>query len=129
MRLLDKQAGRLTLTNLGMSPGILKTLDGLIHQPHGIILVTGPTGSGKSTTLYAALSQLDTKLHNIMTVEDPIEYDLDGIGQTQVNPRIELDFARALRAILRQDPDVIMIGNKTSNRIDRGQQVSPAIWC
>jgi len=110
MRLLDKQAGRLTLTNLGMSPGILKTLDGLIHQPHGIILVTGPTGSGKSTTLYAALSQLDTKLHNIMTVEDPIEYDLDGIGQTQVNPRIELDFARALRAILRQDPDVIMIG-------------------
>jgi general secretion pathway protein E len=110
MRLLDKQAGRLTLTSLGMSPGILKILDGLIHQPHGIILVTGPTGSGKSTTLYAALSQLDTKLHNIMTVEDPIEFDLDGIGQTQVNPRIELDFARALRAILRQDPDVIMIG-------------------
>ncbi|HJX16753.1 MAG TPA: type II secretion system ATPase GspE [Acidiferrobacterales bacterium] len=110
MRLLDKQAGRLNLTGLGMSPEILKTLDALIHQPHGIILVTGPTGSGKSTTLYAALSQLDTKLHNIMTVEDPIEYDLDGIGQTQVNPRIELDFARALRAILRQDPDVIMIG-------------------
>jgi general secretion pathway protein E len=110
MRLLDKQAGRLTLKVLGMSPDILKSLDEHIHQPHGIILVTGPTGSGKTTTLYAALSQLDTRHHNIMTVEDPIEYDLDGVGQTQVNPRIELTFARALRAILRQDPDVIMIG-------------------
>jgi general secretion pathway protein E len=110
MRLLDKQAGRLTLVGLGMSPNILETLDDQIHQPHGIILVTGPTGSGKTTTLYAALSQLDTRHHNIMTVEDPIEYDLDGIGQTQVNARIELSFARALRAILRQDPDIIMIG-------------------
>jgi len=110
MRLLDKQAGRLTLTALGMAPDMLEKLNHLIHQPHGIILVTGPTGSGKTTTLYAALSQLDTRQHNIMTVEDPIEYDLDGIGQTQVNPRIDLTFARALRAILRQDPDVIMIG-------------------
>jgi general secretion pathway protein E len=110
MRLLDKQAGRLNLTSLGMSAPTLKTLDELIHQPHGIILVTGPTGSGKTTTLYAALGQLDTARHNIMTVEDPIEYDLDGIGQTQVNPKIELSFARALRAILRQDPDIIMIG-------------------
>ena len=110
MRLLDKQAGRLTLTGLGMDPVLLGTLDALIHQPHGIILVTGPTGSGKTTTLYAALSQLDTRQHNIMTVEDPIEYDLDGVGQTQVNARIELSFSRALRAILRQDPDVIMIG-------------------
>jgi general secretion pathway protein E len=110
LRLLDKQAGRLTLPALGMPPETLGTLDELIHQPHGIILVTGPTGSGKTTTLYAALSQLDTKRYNIMTVEDPIEYDLDGIGQTQVNPKIELTFARALRAILRQDPDVIMIG-------------------
>jgi general secretion pathway protein E len=110
MRLLDKQAGRLTLTALGMAPDFLATLDALINQPHGIILVTGPTGSGKTTTLYAALSQLDTRHHNIMTVEDPIEYDLDGVGQTQVNPRIEMTFARALRAILRQDPDVIMIG-------------------
>ena len=110
MRLLDKQAGRLTLPGLGMSEEVLATLDHLIHQPHGILLVTGPTGSGKTTTLYAALSQLDAVRHNIVTVEDPIEYDLDGIGQTQVNPRIELTFARALRAILRQDPDIIMIG-------------------
>jgi len=110
MRLLDKQAGRLNLTGLGMARDTLTTLDTLIHQPHGIILVTGPTGSGKTTTLYAALSQLDAKRLNIVTVEDPIEYDLDGIGQTQVNSKIELSFARALRAILRQDPDVIMIG-------------------
>ncbi|MDH4133534.1 MAG: ATPase, T2SS/T4P/T4SS family, partial [Gammaproteobacteria bacterium] len=110
MRLLDKQAGRLNLPGLGMSEEVLATLDHLIHQPHGILLVTGPTGSGKTTTLYAALSQLDAVRHNIVTVEDPIEYDLDGIGQTQVNPRIELTFARALRAILRQDPDIIMIG-------------------
>lgn len=110
MRLLDKQAGRLTLTAIGMSDDMLATLNELIHQPHGILLVTGPTGSGKTTTLYAGLSQLDTNRHNIMTVEDPIEYDLDGIGQTQVNPKIELSFARALRAILRQDPDIIMIG-------------------
>jgi general secretion pathway protein E len=110
LRLLDKQAGRLQLGALGMSDATLARLDALIHRPHGIVLVTGPTGSGKTTTLYAALSRLDAKLLNIMTVEDPIEYDLDGIGQTQANPRIELTFARALRAILRQDPDVIMIG-------------------
>jgi general secretion pathway protein E len=110
MRLLDKQAGRLNLTALGMPTDLHNSLDHLVHQPHGIILVTGPTGSGKTTTLYAALGQLDTNRLNIMTVEDPIEYDLDGIGQTQVNARIELSFARALRAILRQDPDVIMIG-------------------
>ena len=110
MRLLDKQAGRLNLTGLGMAPQTLTTLDRLIHQPHGIILVTGPTGSGKTTTLYAGLGQLDTSRYNIMTVEDPIEYDLDGVGQTQVNSKIELNFARALRAILRQDPDIIMIG-------------------
>ena len=88
----------------------LARLDHLIQQPHGIILVTGPTGSGKTTTLYAALSRLDAHTRNMMTVEDPIEYDLDGVGQRQVNPRIEMTFARALRAILRQDPDVIMIG-------------------
>jgi general secretion pathway protein E len=82
----------------------------LIGQPHGIILVTGPTGSGKTTTLYAALQRLDAAAQNIMTVEDPIEYELPGIGQTQVNAKIELTFAKALRAILRQDPDVIMIG-------------------
>ncbi|HEX9626836.1 MAG TPA: type II secretion system ATPase GspE [Acidiferrobacterales bacterium] len=110
MRLLDKQVGRMTLKGLGMEPKTLATLDHLIHQPHGILLVTGPTGSGKTTTLYAGLSQLDSKRFNIVTVEDPIEYDLDGIGQTQVNSKIELTFARALRAILRQDPDIIMIG-------------------
>jgi len=81
-----------------------------VKQPHGIVLVTGPTGSGKTTTLYAMLSRLDAATTNITTVEDPIEYDLEGIGQTQVNPRIDMTFARALRAILRQDPDVIMIG-------------------
>ncbi len=110
LRLLDKQAGRLSLDTLGMPPATLARLDHLIQQPHGIILVTGPTGSGKTTTLYAALSRLDAATRNMMTVEDPVEYDLDGIGQTQVNTRIDMSFARALRAILRQDPDVIMIG-------------------
>ncbi|MBL8510281.1 MAG: Flp pilus assembly complex ATPase component TadA, partial [Betaproteobacteria bacterium] len=110
MRLLDKQAGRLSLNALGMPSHTLARLDHLIQQPHGIILVTGPTGSGKTTTLYAALSRLDAHTRNMMTVEDPIEYDLDGVGQTQVNHKIDMTFARALRAILRQDPDVIMIG-------------------
>ena len=110
LRLLDKDNARLDLPQLGMSEPTLKQLDNLIKQPHGILLVTGPTGSGKTTTLYAALSRLDATQLNIMTVEDPIEYELTGIGQTQVNARIDLTFARALRSILRQDPDVIMIG-------------------
>ena len=110
LRLLDKEAGRLELERLGMAPDVMSRLDRLIRQPHGIVLVTGPTGSGKSTTLYAALGRLDATTTNILTVEDPIEYDLPGIGQTQVNARIDLTFAAALRAILRQDPDVIMIG-------------------
>ncbi|GAB3448218.1 type II secretion system ATPase GspE [Massilia solisilvae] len=110
LRLLDKEAGRLDLGHLGMSDALLPQFDKLINQPHGIVLVTGPTGSGKTTTLYAALSRLNAATTNIMTVEDPIEYDLNGIGQTQVNPRIDMTFAKALRAILRQDPDVIMIG-------------------
>ena len=110
LRLLDKQAGRLDLTRLGMDDATLADMDRLIRKPHGIVLVTGPTGSGKTTTLYAALSRLDATALNIMTVEDPIEYDLDGISQTQVNSRIEMSFARALRTILRQDPDVVMIG-------------------
>jgi general secretion pathway protein E len=110
LRLLEKEAGRLELERLGMAPDVLGRLDKLIHRPHGIVLVTGPTGSGKSTTLYAALGRLDASTTNILTVEDPIEYDLPGIGQTQVNARIDLSFAAALRAILRQDPDVIMIG-------------------
>ncbi|GAB3473226.1 type II secretion system ATPase GspE [Massilia terrae] len=110
LRLLDKEAGRLDLGHLGMSDTLLPQFDKLINQPHGIVLVTGPTGSGKTTTLYAALSRLNATATNIMTVEDPIEYDLPGIGQTQVNARIDMTFAKALRAILRQDPDVIMIG-------------------
>jgi len=110
LRLLDKEAGRLDLAKLGMASGSLTTFDRLIAQPHGIVLVTGPTGSGKTTTLYAALSRLDSSTTNILTVEDPIEYDLEGIGQTQVNPRIDMTFAKALRSILRQDPDVVMIG-------------------
>ncbi|CAN7667065.1 type II secretion system ATPase GspE [Pseudoduganella sp. LjRoot289] len=110
LRLLDKEAGRLDLAHLGMSEAMLPQFDALIAQPHGIVLVTGPTGSGKTTTLYAALSRVNSTTTNILTVEDPIEYDLQGVGQTQVNPRIDMTFAKALRAILRQDPDVIMIG-------------------
>ena len=110
LRLLDKQAGRLELTSLGMADSTREQLDELIHKPHGIILVTGPTGSGKTTTLYAALERLNDNSRNIMTVEDPIEYYIDGIGQTQVNTKVEMTFARGLRAILRQDPDVVMVG-------------------
>jgi general secretion pathway protein E len=110
LRLLDKEAGRLDLNHLGMSSDMLAQFDKLINQPHGIVLVTGPTGSGKTTTLYAALSMLNASTTNIMTVEDPVEYDLHGVGQTQVNAKIDMTFAKALRAILRQDPDVIMIG-------------------
>ena len=110
LRLLDKEAGRLDLQHLGMSNQVLPQFDKLISQPHGIVLVTGPTGSGKTTTLYAALSRLNKPNTNILTVEDPIEYELAGIGQTQVNSRIDMTFAKALRAILRQDPDIIMIG-------------------
>ncbi len=110
LRLLDKQAGRLELTSLGMADQTQKTVDNLIHKPHGIILVTGPTGSGKTTTLYAALERINDNSRNIMTVEDPIEYFIDGIGQSQVNTKVEMTFARGLRAILRQDPDVVMVG-------------------
>jgi general secretion pathway protein E len=110
LRLFDKSTGRLDLTALGMSAPTLAKIDNLIRQPHGIVLVTGPTGSGKTTTLYAALARLDAGTTNILTVEDPIEYELTGVGQTQVNSRIGMTFAAALRAILRQDPDVIMIG-------------------
>jgi general secretion pathway protein E len=110
LRLLDKHAGRLDLTQLGMEPGARETIDELIHRPHGIILVTGPTGSGKTTSLYAALERINDNSRNIMTVEDPIEYYIDGIGQSQVNTKVEMTFARGLRAILRQDPDVVMVG-------------------
>ena len=110
LRLLDKSESKLTLESVGMQGDTLARFEKLITQPHGIILVTGPTGSGKTTTLYAALARLDASRSNIMTVEDPIEYELPGVGQTQINAKIELTFAKALRAILRQDPDVIMIG-------------------
>ena len=110
LRILDKQAGRLDLESLGMDARTRDLVDELIHKPHGILLVTGPTGSGKTTTLYAALERLNDNSRNIMTVEDPIEYYIDGIGQTQVNTKVEMTFARGLRAILRQDPDVVMVG-------------------
>jgi general secretion pathway protein E len=110
LRLLDKSESKLNLESVGMTGDTLVRFEALITQPHGIILVTGPTGSGKTTTLYASLARMDAGSSNIMTVEDPIEYELPGIGQTQVNAKIDLDFAKALRAILRQDPDVIMIG-------------------
>ena len=110
LRLLDKSETRLSLASVGMQGATLQRFQHLVTQPHGLILVTGPTGSGKTTTLYAALQSLDAASNNIMTVEDPIEYELAGVGQTQVNPKIDLTFAKALRAILRQDPDVIMIG-------------------
>jgi len=110
LRLLDKTESKFTLEALGMSGAVLSAFNRLVHQPHGIVLVTGPTGSGKTTTLYASLGRIDTAGTNILTVEDPVEYELPGIGQTQVNAKIDLTFGKALRAILRQDPDVIMIG-------------------
>lgn len=110
MRLLDKQAGRLSLQHLGMSARDRTLMEANVRKPHGIILVTGPTGSGKTTTLYASLVSLNDRTRNILTVEDPIEYHLEGIGQTQVNPKVDMTFSRGLRAILRQDPDVVMVG-------------------
>jgi general secretion pathway protein E len=110
LRLLDKQNARLDLAQLGMEPNTLELMQKLIHIPHGIILVTGPTGSGKTTTLYASLTSLNNQSRNILTVEDPIEFDLPGIGQTQVNYKVNMTFAKGLRAILRQDPDIVMVG-------------------
>jgi general secretion pathway protein E len=110
MRILDKQAERLDLEHLGVDAAQIDILKRVIHRPYGIILVTGPTGSGKTTTLYSSLAVLNDRSRNIMTVEDPIEYYIDGIGQTQVNTKVEMTFARGLRAILRQDPDVVMVG-------------------
>lgn len=115
MRLLDKNNLCLSVDQLGLSPADQHTLTSLIAKPHGILLVTGPTGSGKSTTLYALLAALNNHERNILTVEDPIEYELEGIGQTQVNPRVEMTFALGLRAILRQDPDVVMVGEIRDN--------------
>ncbi len=110
LRLLDKQSSRLTLPALGMDDSTLTGVRELMRAPHGIFLVTGPTGSGKTTTLYASLSELDTDVLNVLTVEDPIEYNLHGIGQTQVNIKSGMTFATGLRAMLRQDPDIVMVG-------------------
>jgi len=110
LRLLDRGRGRLTLDDVGFAPDMLKVFRELIGISHGIILLTGPTGSGKTTTLYAALNELNSEERNILTVEDPIEYQLPGVGQMQIRPKIELTFASCLRHILRQDPDIIMIG-------------------
>jgi general secretion pathway protein E len=110
LRILDRSSTLLDLTELGMAEDHLKTMESLITRPHGIILVTGPTGSGKTTTLYAALQRINTPDKNILTIEDPVEYQIPGIGQMQVNPKIDFTFANGLRAILRQDPDVILIG-------------------
>ncbi|UTW44234.1 type II secretion system ATPase GspE [bacterium SCSIO 12696] len=110
LRLLDKQAGRLDFEALGMGKEDRELLGSLLNRPHGILLVTGPTGSGKSTTLYAGLTRIEDGQKNILTIEDPIEYNLEGIGQTQVNLKTDMTFARGLRAMLRQDPDVVMVG-------------------
>jgi general secretion pathway protein E len=110
LRLLDTAAGQLKLSQLAMNEQVLNAYQKFLHSPHGIILVTGPTGSGKTTTLYAGLSHINETTRNILTIEDPIEYMLPGVGQTQVNPKVDMTFARGLRAILRQDPDVVMVG-------------------
>ncbi|MBE9563461.1 MAG: type II secretion system ATPase GspE [Proteobacteria bacterium] len=110
LRLLDKQAGRLDLKQIGISENILDQLQNLLQKVYGVLMVTGPTGSGKTTSLYAMLNYLNDHSRNIMTVEDPIEYYLDGIAQTQVNTKVNMTFARGLRAILRQDPDIVMVG-------------------
>ncbi|NKB76377.1 MAG: type II secretion system protein GspE [Gammaproteobacteria bacterium] len=110
LRLLDKQASRFRINRLGMRGDLARKFEKLIHSPHGIFLVTGPTGSGKTTSLYAGISELNRDALNILTIEDPIEYDLSGVGQTQVNSKIDFTFAAGLRSILRQDPDVVLIG-------------------
>ena len=110
LRLLDKAAGQLQLAQLNMNEQVLDAYKRGLHSAHGIILVTGPTGSGKTTTLYAGLTHINESTRNILTIEDPIEYMLPGIGQTQVNSKVDMTFARGLRAILRQDPDVVMVG-------------------
>ena len=110
LRILDKDQGTLSLQDLGMQPAVLEALRAALQLPNGIILVTGPTGSGKTTTLYAGLATLNDGLRNILTVEDPVEYAMEGVGQTQVNTKVGMTFATGLRAILRQDPDVVMVG-------------------
>jgi len=110
LRILDKDQADLRLDQLGMAPATLEAFHMALREPNGIILVTGPTGSGKTTSLYAGLSLLNDTTRNILTVEDPVEYAIDGVGQTQVNTKVGMTFAAGLRAILRQDPDVVMVG-------------------
>ncbi|WP_067583397.1 type II secretion system ATPase GspE [Endozoicomonas ascidiicola] len=125
LRLLDKAAGRLDLSHLGMSDQGRQVMEQLLARPHGILLVTGPTGSGKTTSLYASLEHLNEARRNILTIEDPVEYNLDGIGQTQVNTKVDMTFARGLRAILRQDPDVVMVGEiRDSETVEISVQAS-----
>ena len=115
LRILDKQTEHVGLSELGMESSLTRKFTGLVNRPHGIVLVTGPTGSGKTTTLYAALGEIDHKQRNIMTIEDPVEYNFEGISQTQVNTKAGMTFARGLRAILRQDPDIVLIGEIRDN--------------
>src|SRR5438128_2209886 len=110
LRILDKDSLQLDLTKLGFDPGALEQFEKAIHQPYGMILITGPTGSGKTTTLYSAIHTINSPEHNIMTAEDPVEYNLKGVNQVQINDGIGRTFASALRAFLRQDPDVILVG-------------------
>lgn len=110
LRLLDKQRGVISLSDIGFDPADVQTMERLLARTSGIVLVTGPTGSGKTTTLYAALTRINSPEKNIITIEDPIEYQLKGVGQIQVNPKIDLTFANGLRSVLRQDPDIIMVG-------------------
>jgi general secretion pathway protein E len=110
MRVLDRESIRLSLASMGFSEDTLARYQDLLKRPHGVLLVTGPTGSGKTTTLYASLASLDSESLKIITVEDPVEYQLEGVNQIQVQSQIDLNFSRALRSILRQDPDIIMIG-------------------
>ncbi|MFM5687662.1 MSHA fimbrial ATPase MshE, partial [Aeromonas caviae] len=115
MRLLDQSSGILSLTETGMPPEILTRFRRQLKRPHGMILVTGPTGSGKTTTLYGALSELNQSSHKIITVEDPVEYRLPRVNQVQVNPKIGLTFSHVLRSTLRQDPDILLVGEMRDN--------------
>jgi len=144
MRILEKDSMRLSLSDLGMQPDVMDGFNAALRRPNGILLVTGPTGSGKTTTLYASLSQLNDGSRNILTVEDPVEYALDGVGQTQVNNKVGMSFSAGLRAILRQDPDVVMVGEirdpETTEIAVQGalsrfcsprqlQALPPSVWC
>ena len=115
LRLLNRDSSVMSLSDLGMPDSMLKSFNALLHEANGLVIVCGPTGSGKTTTLYAAIGQLDTKGRNVLTIEDPIEYQLPDIGQMQVKPKIGLTFARSLRHILRQDPDVVLVGETRDN--------------